>query len=364
MSLLPACEVVHTTECVPPPPGQPGCNRDTGGPDTLDTDSGGATDTEPTGLDDTGWPAGAWIAALQWKGLTFDTIQDAIVEADDGDTVLVSPGTHYETIDFHGKGIHVRSTHGANATVLAGAGEDMASVVYLRGQEPDSAILEGFTVTGGTGLHNHGGGIYVENADPLIMHNIIVGNTTGIGGGVYLRHGAATLTNNIILDNWADQGGGGVTCSNCKGLVAYNTFVGNDGVEGPFGEWFYEVEGDLFGNIIVLPDDAEHAVRYMGPFNGYTFECAYNLLTPEVPWSHDPTLEWPEGEGLLYEVPEFVNADGGDYRLAPGSPGVDAGPPEDLDADGTRADLGAFGGVYGDWDPNEGRHPRAGSPWE
>ncbi len=39
-----------------------------------------------------------------------DSIQDAIVAAMDGDEIVVSPGTYFETIDLLGKAITLRSS--------------------------------------------------------------------------------------------------------------------------------------------------------------------------------------------------------------------------------------------------------------
>jgi hypothetical protein len=364
--LLGACEVVHTTDCVPTPPGESGCNdpTDTGLATDTQGDSADSGTTGPTGstqVSDTGWPQGEWVAALQWKQLSYDTIQDAISEAADGDTVLVAPGTHYELIDFHGKGIHVRSTHGATATVLDGGGT--GSVVTLRAQEPATAILEGFTITGGQGDEDHGGGIFVENADPLIVHNVITGNESGIAGGVYLRHGSAQVWNNVITANKASQGGGGIVCTNCKGGFFYNTVAHNESPLGPAGEWFFEPQGALVGNVIELQEVDTHAMRFMEPL-GYTFDTDYNLLWPEVDWVPPGGDLWPEGIGLVYEEPDFEDAPGGDFRLATDSPAIDAGPPDDTDADGSPADLGAFGGPLGDWSPDAPSHPHATNPWD
>ncbi len=311
----------------------------------TDTDSGASPDDSATETGDTGW--GEAVAHLENKGLFFSTIQEAIEQAGDGDTVLVAPGLHLERIDFHGKGITVRSMAGAAQTILDGEGE--GSVVSMRAQEPSTAVLEGFTLQNGWGTEGHGGGIFVENADPIIRHNIIVNNSARIAGGVYMRHGYATVTNNIIAFNHADDGGGGVVCTNCKGEVVFNTLYLNTSQDGPAGEWFYEPQGNLRGNLIVVPQGSPWAFRFMEA-RGYTFENEYNLLWPQVSWaSASAGTAWPEGEGLLYADPGFEDAAGEDFRLRAGSPAVDAGPPDLQDADGSRADLGAMGGPLGSW---------------
>ena len=49
-------------------------------------------------------------------------IQDAIAAAEDGDQVVVSPGTYHEVLDFLGKDIRVSAPAGPMVTTLTGAG--------------------------------------------------------------------------------------------------------------------------------------------------------------------------------------------------------------------------------------------------
>ena len=53
------------------------------------------------------------------------------------------------------------------------------------------------------------------------------------------------------------------------------------------------------------------------------------------------------GEGNISAYPLFVDSRKGDYRLSPGSPCIDTGMPHYLDADGSPADMGAYGGTGG-----------------
>src|SRR5438552_14530025 len=70
------------------------------------------------------------------------TIQQGIDAANDGDIVLVSPGTYIENIDYHGKAISVRSVGGAAQTIIDG--NNAGPVVTFQTAEGVKSVLTGF----------------------------------------------------------------------------------------------------------------------------------------------------------------------------------------------------------------------------
>jgi hypothetical protein len=52
-----------------------------------------------------------------------------------------------------------------------------------------------------------------------------------------------------------------------------------------------------------------------------------------------------DGPGNVSVDPMFVDPVAGDFHLRPGSPLIDAGDPAMTDANGSRADMGAYGGT-------------------
>src|ERR1700690_642577 len=76
------------------------------------------------------------------------TIQAGINAASNGDTVLVSPGTYNENIDFMGKQITVTSSSGPAVTIIDGGGytTDSNATVNFSTNETPNSILSGFTI--------------------------------------------------------------------------------------------------------------------------------------------------------------------------------------------------------------------------
>lgn len=160
------------------------------------------------------------------------TIQAGIDAAQNGDTVLVSPGTYNENLDFKGKAITVTS----GATSFAGAGRTVVSglkdgpVVIFGANEPAAAVLNGFTVRDGhaspaTGLF--GQGISIVGASPTITNNIVTNN---MDAGIQVSNNASPLIegNDIRLTS-----GTGLILVNAGSVqVIGNTIEENDNTGG------------------------------------------------------------------------------------------------------------------------------------
>lgn len=165
----------------------------------------------------------------------YPTIQAAINAANHGDTVLVSPGTYVENIDFLGKAITLRSSDGPEVTTIDGSSPtdpNRASVVTFENGEGIDSVIEGFKITNGSGTLRDctsysGGGIYCYQSSPMITHNVIERNSTDRGGGIYCYSSSPTITNNTISGNSVGDTGGGIRCSYSSPEITNNTIEGN-----------------------------------------------------------------------------------------------------------------------------------------
>lgn len=143
------------------------------------------------------------------------TIQAGIDAASGSDEVVVAPGTYNEVINFNGKAITLRSSDGADATTIDGTGLNDSVVKCVSGEGLDT-VLDGFTISGGTGDHpwgpensTAGGGMFNGNASsPTVIDCRFMGNSATLGGAVYNRENSGpTLTNCSFITNSADDGG-------------------------------------------------------------------------------------------------------------------------------------------------------------
>ena len=139
------------------------------------------------------------------------SIQAAINDASAGDEIIVHPGTYYEAIDFLGKAIHLHSSDGQSVTTIDAAGFDTSAVTCASAEGPDT-ILEGFTITGGTGTEveyeRYGGGMYNNTSSPTVTSCIFSLNSANHGGGMRNSSASPTVTNCVFMNNTASGGGG------------------------------------------------------------------------------------------------------------------------------------------------------------
>jgi len=157
------------------------------------------------------------------------TIQDGINAAVNGDTILVAPGTYRgignRAVDFMGKAIVVRSSHGALQTTIDCEKMNRGLRIW-RGEGPDSRF-EGLTIANGS-LHVNGGGIEIKQSSPIISDCIIRGCDAPNGGGILVYDNSSPIIRNcIILNNTGSSFAGGMLISGGASLVENCIVIGN-----------------------------------------------------------------------------------------------------------------------------------------
>lgn len=140
----------------------------------------------------------------------FSSIQAGINGMQNGDTLIVRDGTYIENINFNGKAITVQSENGNLTTIIDG--NQSGSVGLFNSGEGGNSILQGFTLTNGSGV---GGGLRFSNgASPTIRECYIslngdINSTVYDGAGGYIGDGTSpTIENCTFYLNMGRYGAG------------------------------------------------------------------------------------------------------------------------------------------------------------
>jgi len=321
-------------------------------------------------------------------------IQAAVDSAENGDVVLVGPGTYPEDwISIENKGIELRSTHGPDATsvkhiygwcphvpsdvIVSGfsvvAGEQITGgVVFLAirslvlencvirdfqwhsiVEDVEDGLLVNCTFEGnyGSDADNYGGGalqiVLTPNTPGVEVRGCTFRNYEfpgglpgqGWGGGAILALGTVqgsqiTIRECLFDGNVARSGGAICAVNNVR--IEHNTFVNNRSQDGAVvlettgGSW----EFGAYHNLFAFNEP-------YGLYDTFASRCACNAFWQNASPDQDQCIG-DNGMRPFHEIdPLFCDPDNGNYRLQKGSPLE--GPFEDENHVLCEGPIGAFG---------------------
>jgi len=299
--------------------------------------------------------AGSAPAATRLVPSEYADIQAAVDDCNDGDVVVVAPGTYTgdgnRDIDFEGKAITVRSVDPCDPNIVAatiidcnGTAAEPHRGFYFDSGEDANSILEGFTITNGYASRSGGGGggIYCRGGNLVISNCRFVGNSTEDGGGGVRCSGSGLMLINCTFEGNSAYYGGGIYNHSCDIIMINCAFTGNSAImvmsEG-HGGGIHSVSSNLIfnsctfagnssedGSTIACKSRIGHSnLRFTNCVIWEGINWMYNGDDSEVTITYsDVQGGWP-GEGNIDADPLFVNPDGNDYHLQYGSACIDAG---------------------------------------
>jgi Right handed beta helix region/Domain of Unknown Function (DUF1080) len=317
--------------------------------------------------------------ATAWGSISA-ALEDPRFQKSAGNTILIKEGVYYEQVNVLGR---MSGIPGGFNTIRAAAG---AAVVIDGEKNTPNARVEGMLIHSGVSyvriesltIRNaqHRGILVFDSGPGEIRGNLIHScGDTGLefwfgaqhydvaynviyrneGDGIVLNQGSGedpsrfganqgiVIRNNLILENGPDGGDGiRVDGDQPHTFALHNNTIVSNISNGIFINLGVKA-GSIKNNIVVqngriglknfanIPSDFNNLFA-----NGTTGDKNYDDLPPH----EDP------GPNTISANPLFVNPAAWDYRLQVGSPSINTGDPDPQfsDPDGTRNDMGVFGG--------------------
>lgn len=252
----------------------------------------------------------------------YDSINKAILNASDGYTIVVFPGTYLENVDLMGKDLILTSVDPRNPTTVG------FPVIDAHGMGPvlvnlGDTELEGLILTGG--MSDTGAALSCIDTH-LVLHNCLIYSNTATdvnGAALHFEDSNAVLVNCTIADNTGGERGAGLVLLDSELTISNSVIWNNVPMQ------------------ILVAENPEPVIRYSN-VDG-----------------------WNTGEGNVDEDPLFSLM--GDYHPASTigrwnpvtqswekdphtSPCIDAGDPDtavglEPDPNGERINMGAYGGT-------------------
>ncbi|MCF7809570.1 hypothetical protein K9N50_01140 [bacterium] len=241
------------------------------------------------------------VPRVIWVPDDYETIQGAINASEDGDTVRVRAGIYYGMVYFWDKDIWLESEMGPELTIID-ADNDNFGVRIDNGQDTTTTI-RGFMI-----MNAEFRGIdLVYNSSIRMFNNIVI---TPEGKNVWSDFNRSIYLNNIFTNSGS---------GNFEIWVSY---------------------GYMYNNLVI------HSGRY-AMFNRSYFDnplfIDYNLFWDyQTLLTNEPSFRFEENN--IFDLdPQFRDDS---FILRNNSPCIDTGHPDLFDLDGSRSDMGVYGGQY------------------
>jgi uncharacterized repeat protein (TIGR01451 family) len=237
----------------------------------------------------------------------------------DGNTIVAN------AVHWAGGGLCLKDSAGVlSRTTVASNSGYLGGGLCLGGSD---VILTGTTVMSNAG--GAGGGLYLEESIATLAGSTVLANQALRGGGLFLGFGQATLASAVVARNQAENEGDGLYLIGSSARILHTT-VARNGLTGSAGDdghgtGIYAItsfSGDPTTVVLTNTILVSHTL-------GITVGTGSSATAEGTLWGN--TADWGGGGTVVsgtvnvWGDPAFVDPDGGDYHVRPGSAAVDAG---------------------------------------
>jgi PKD repeat protein len=256
----------------------------------------------------------------------------ADASARDGEPIIFTSNSSWQGFRFNGTQANniIANCEISKATVCAILIENDSSLDIIGNKIYDNsstALGAAIDVTSSTNV--------------LITQNIIANNfSTNTIGGIRCTNAPIEITNNIIVNNSGTYGA--FILQNNSDIVLTNNTIANNESNGTYPYLFFILNSDpIIKNCIIIDSNP---IFFGSGDPDVTYTCISGGHTGTGNIDEDPLFIAPSaGDGIAFNG---LNAH---WWLQEGSPCINAGDPDPIynDPDGSRNDMGAYGGPNG-----------------
>jgi len=270
-------------------------------------------------------------------------------------------------------------TYRGGGIYVDGAGPSLTDLIIIENALPAYAYSE-LSSTDSLYVYSMGGGIYVADGTPSVKSSLILANSADEGGGLWLDADSnVSVLNTALAENDASSGGGVASYGSLSVTASGLAFNTGSGAGGNYGGAGFTVGGGTssFLNVTMYSNVGAGGSGYVGASGtatlsnsiasmnsagpvldgevGASVTVSYSDVYNDTGSTYGSLTDETGSGGNISSDPSFVSAGttllGSDFHLASGSPAVDAGNSAAAynDVDGSRNDMGAYGGPQGAW---------------
>ncbi len=287
-----------------------------------------------------------------WVPEDIITIQLAIDISNDNDVIVVSPGIYSENITIQDRDIVLKSKYYDDfnfdiieETIIDGG--NSGSVLSFIDCYSSSGTVGGFTLRNGNATY--GGGIKIIDSHPTLEFLLITENIASKGGGIYSDNWDGFLKNSKIYNNTSTSKAGGCYLENESRPDYFNVIIYNNNSSGSVDGIYSDWSKPDFENVTVYNNNISLIYSNTDWINCILPSVSTNGSSQYIRYCN--INGYQNYEGNINEDPLFVDPVNGNFHLQVSSPCINAGNPDTQynDFDGTRNDMGAYGGPGGNW---------------
>ena len=183
----------------------------------------------------------------------YASIGQALEVMNNGDFIIVAPGTYQENLYSNGQSGWMVALSGPDSTIIDGG--ELGSCLFIE-NAPSSWLIGGFTFT--NGYANEGGGIAAVNSAGIVLGgNRFIENTAeNIGGGVFALNTNTFVDSCQFISNSANvYDGGGLMVITNDSSGYRNVSINNS--------FFYQNSADEGAGIYLLASNESYLDAYM-----------------------------------------------------------------------------------------------------